>query len=129
MPNICRKNDMAEDYRQRLGEFGERLARLFLSQRGYEVISQNYRTRFGEIDIIAQKENRLFFVEVKTRTTDEFGPPQEAVTRYKLNRLRRTAEIYLLAKNLPNQDFQIDVVSVEIDKANKKAKIRRWPTA
>ncbi|MFH1226048.1 MAG: YraN family protein [bacterium] len=118
---------MAEDYRQRLGEFGERLARLFLSRRGYEIILQNYRTRFGEIDIIAQKENRLFFVEVKTRTTDEFGPPQEAVTRHKLNRLRRTVEIYLSAKNRPNQNWQIDVISVEIDKANKKAKIRRWP--
>ncbi len=120
---------MAENYRQALGKFGERLARVFLSQRGYEVVLQNYRTRFGEIDIIAQKENKLFFVEVKTRTTDEFGPPQESVTRYKLNRLRRAVEIYLLDKNWPNQDWQMDVISVEIDKINKKAKIRRWPIA
>lgn len=120
---------MADDYRQKMGEFGERLARLFLSKRGYEIVLQNYRTRFGEIDIIAQKENKLFFVEVKARTTDEFGPPQEAVTRYKLNRLRRAVEIYLLDKNLSNQDWQIDVISVAIDKEKKKAKIQRWPIA
>lgn len=118
---------MKDDYRQRLGKFGEQLARVFLSKRNYEIILQNYRTRFGEIDIIARKQEKLFFVEVKTRTTNEFGQPQEAVTDYKLNRLRRAVEIYLLEKNLKNSDFQIDAISVEIDKTNKKARIRHFP--
>lgn len=118
---------MAEGYRKKLGEFGERLACNFLKKRGYEIVLQNYYTRFGEIDIIAQKEGRLFFIEVKTRTNDAFGEPQEAVTRYKMNRLGRAVEIYLLDRNLNNPDFQVDVIGVVIDKAGGKAKIKHWP--
>lgn len=118
---------MPAGYRKKLGEFGEKLAGDFLKKRGYEIVLQNYYTRFGEIDIIAQKEGRWFFVEVKTRTNEAFGEPQEAVTNYKMSRLRRAVEIYLLDRNLKNPDFQVDVISVAIDKINKKAKIKHWP--
>ncbi len=118
---------MAEGYCKKLGEFGEKLACDFLKKRGYEIVLQNYYTRFGEIDIIAQKGGRWFFIEVKTRTNDTFGEPQEAVTRYKLNRLGRAVEIYLLDRNLKNPDWQVDVISIIIDKADKKAKIKHWP--
>jgi putative endonuclease len=118
---------MPEGYRKKMGEFGEKLAGDFLKRRGYEIVLRNYYTRFGEIDIIAQKEGRWFFIEVKTRTNEAFGEPQEAVTHYKIRRLSRAVEIYLLDRNLQRADFQIDVIGVAIDRINKKAKIKHWP--
>lgn len=111
-------------YRQRLGEFGENLAGEFLKRRGYKIIFRNYRTRLGEIDLIAEKDKTLFFVEVKTRTTDEFGLPAEAVNRAKLSHLQRAVEIYLSEKRLEDVDWRLEAVSVEIDKKNNKAKIK-----
>lgn len=115
------------NYRQQVGRFGEKLARQFLKRRGYQIITTNYYTRWGEIDLIAQKNERLFFIEVKTRLTNKFGWPEEAVTKTKLDKLIKTAKKYIWDNKLTNPDAQIDIISVEINRTQKRAKIKHWP--
>lgn len=110
--------------RQKLGRYGEMLACEFLMRRGYKIIDKNYRTRGGEIDIIAKEGEVLVFVEVKTRTNNKFGAPEEAIDFYKQNKLAKTAEYYLVYHNVPETDYRIDAIAIEIDLRDKKAKIR-----
>src|SRR3989475_12933852 len=78
-----------------LGEEGERAAARFLEARGYRILERNYRTRRGEIDLIAEDGRILVFVEVKVRLDDRFGGPAAAITRAKQARIARLAQQYL----------------------------------
>src|SRR5438445_10894938 len=78
-----------------LGEEGERVAARFLEARGYRILERNYRTRRGEIDLIAEDGRVLVFVEVKVRLDDRFGGPAAAITRAKQARIARLAQQYL----------------------------------
>jgi len=79
----------------RLGEQGEQLAVKFLKENGYNIVEQNYKTRLGEIDIIARDNDTLVFVEVKTRESIEYGMPHESVNWTKRRRIVRVALLYL----------------------------------
>ncbi len=93
------------------GLAGEVLAARFLRDKGYTVLSSNYRSRFGEIDIIAVDRKQLVFVEVKTRADDSYIEPKEAVTLAKQRKLLRTAAHYLQAYP-SNLQPRFDVVEV-----------------
>lgn len=96
------------------GSSAEDFALKLLRSLGYKILEKNFRSRFGEIDIIAKQEDTLIFVEVKARKSVRFGFPEEAVTREKLRRIRLTGEYYFAThKNLP-QKQRIDVVSLVI---------------
>ena len=94
------------------GRAGEVLARDFLERQGYEIIEGNYRTRFGEIDIVARENDIWIFVEVKTRRGVSFGLPEEAVTFRKQNKIVHAALEYLREKHLSNVSWRIDVISI-----------------
>lgn len=79
---------------KRLGKQGENAACRYLKRSGYKIIERNYKTRFGEVDIIAQKEDTIAFIEVKTRLTDKFGAPAEAVTFAKQRKYALAAQLY-----------------------------------
>lgn len=97
------------------GRVGEDFAVSFLRQHGYKVIERNFRSRFGEIDIIAVDGDTLVFVEVKARWSKKFGAPEEAVTPQKLYKIKRTAEYFSLThKGLPEK-LRIDVVAIEAE--------------
>lgn len=97
-----------------LGKLAEDYAVKLLISNGYKVIDRNFRSKFGEIDIIATLRDVLIFVEVKARWSQKFGLPEEAVTRQKLWKIRRTGEYYcLLHPQLPKK-LRIDVVALEI---------------
>ncbi len=97
-----------------LGKKGEKLACEFLKKKKYKLLEKNYRTPFGEADIIAQDREWVVFIEVKTRTSDSFGVPAEAVTRQKRERYRKIAKCYWLEKGVePNARF--DVIEVWAD--------------
>ncbi len=98
------------------GQRGEDAAVAFLKKRGYRIIVRNYRTRYGELDIIARHRKTLVFVEVKTRHGDEFGRPEEAVTPRKLATLERCAQVYLL-ESRSSADYRFEVVSVMLSPA------------
>lgn len=107
-----------------LGNKAEDYACQLLVQNSYKIIERNFHSRFGEVDIIATKDNTLFFVEVKARWNNKFGLPEEAVTPTKLWKIQKTAEYYAsINKNLP-QKMQILVVALEIvGTSAKSAKI------
>ena len=97
-----------------LGKKGEKLVADYLKKQGCKIIKKNYRTPFGEADIIAKDGDELAFVEVKTRTSDLYGTPSEAVGREKRQRYYRIAEFYWLqTKEEPNARF--DVAEVYAD--------------
>jgi putative endonuclease len=102
-----------------LGKKGEELAVRFLKKEGYRIIDKNYRTPFGEIDIIADDGGVLVFVEVKTRSGDVFGSPFEAVDRRKRDKIRKVALCYLKKiKKEPAARF--DVLSIDCECGEKK---------
>ena len=88
------------DDKKLLGKIGEDLAVSLLFAEGYKILDRNFRSHFGEIDIVCEKEGVVYFVEVKTRTCDIFGEPAEAVNKIKKQRMIKTAEYYLMVKKL-----------------------------
>src|SRR2546425_8785272 len=92
-----------------LGEEGERAAARFLEARGYRILERNYRTRRGEIDLIAEDGRMLVFVEVKVRLDDRFGGPAAAITRAKQARIARLAQQYLVWRRGGGPPCPVDV--------------------
>ena len=95
-----------------LGQQGEALACRYLSRQGYRVIARNYRTRLGEIDIIAEEQGTLVFVEVKTRRGHQCGHPFEAVTPAKCRQISKAALQYLAETGREGQAARFDVVAI-----------------
>lgn len=119
---------MADTYRQDLGKSAEDLACQELARRGYVILDRRYRTRLGEIDVIARDGGTLVFVEVKARVGDEFGAPEDAITPQKQWRMTRMAETYLMARRLGDDvDCRFDVVAV--DAAQEPAVITVYQSA
>ena len=100
--------------RKRLGDAGEEIATRELVRRGYVVRERNWRCPEGELDIIAEQGESLVFVEVRTRRGDRFGTPEESITLAKRAHLIAAAQTYLQAHSLPDRDWRIDVVAVEM---------------
>lgn len=102
--------------RQILGKLGEDLAAAELERRGYAITARRYRTRCGEIDIVAEQAEVLVFVEVKTRENAEFGTAAEAVTRRKQRKVTRMANDYLTREGIVDRPCRFDVVTVMLDR-------------
>ncbi len=100
-----------------IGRKGEEIATKYLKKRGYEILERNFKSkRWGEIDIVAIKDDVLVFVEVKARVGSKYGEPQEAVTPFKLRALKRTGQYYRIEHpNLP-EALRIDVVAITLDR-------------
>lgn len=102
---------------------GEKLASEYLKKQGYKIIENNFRKGYGEIDIIALDKDTLVFVEVKTKTSDTFGTPFEAITPFKIRALERTSLFYKKLHPEYPEALRIDAVSVILDKDNNPVKI------
>jgi putative endonuclease len=98
--------------RRALGQLGEELAVQHLQGCGYLILERNYRCAYGEVDIIAQDQERLAFVEVRARRGTAFGTPEESVTPRKQERLATVARNYLQEMGYADVDWGIDVVAV-----------------
>ena len=98
--------------RQSLGQRGEELAARALEARGYTILARNYRTPIGELDIVARDRQHLLFVEVKTRRTETFGAPAEAVGAHKQGQIVRAAKWYLANARYPELQPRFDVIAV-----------------
>ena len=94
------------------GKFGESVAALYLEKQGYQVIEKNFRCRLGEVDIICKKNNQIVFVEVKTRTSDQYGAPSEAVTKDKVGKIRKVAALYMMSEKITNYQVKFDVMEI-----------------
>jgi len=109
--------------RRDTGILGEKLARDFLSQKGYRIVETNFRCPQGEIDIIARDKDCLVFVEVRTKKSLSFGAPEESITPSKMERLRVTAAHYYQTHDDLPPLWRIDVVAVELDQKGKPSRI------
>lgn len=98
-----------------IGKLGEVQAVDFLKNQGFKIIETNFRSKFGEIDIIAVENNTLVFVEVKSRSSRMFGLPEEAVGYRKLVHLQKTAAHFRLNRQYLPESERIDVVAIETD--------------
>jgi putative endonuclease len=107
---------MAEDQRQCLGKLGENLACAALKQRGYAIIARRYRTKLGEIDIVARDGDTTVFVEVKLRTGTDFGGGAVAVNAAKQRKVAQMAMNYLVRHRLDDRPCRFDVVTIDIDR-------------
>lgn len=96
-----------------IGEKGEIIASLFLEEKGYEIIVRNWNLHYGcELDIIAYKNHQLHFVEVKTRQSDGFAPPEYAVNRVKISNMMRAARLFMRDNKMHNIPYQLDCVAI-----------------
>ncbi len=111
-----------------LGFVAEGLAAKFLESRGYKIIGHNYRKPWGEIDVIAQKEGIIIFVEVKANSKSNSGFEAELRADWdKMRKVVRTARTYLIDKKYPtDQEWQVDIVSVTFDRGRGVAKIKHF---
>ncbi len=93
------------------GRLGEEKAIEFLKKNGYKILERNYKTKIGEIDIIATKNKKIIFIEVKTRSSVNFGRPEEAVGKKKLKKIENVAQIYLQSKKI-NLPYSFEILSI-----------------
>lgn len=105
-------------YKQNIGKIGEDAATKFLKKLGYKILCRNFRNSYGEVDIIAKDKSCTVFIEVKTRTSVDFGYPSEAVDCRKQNKIIMVAQTY--PKISYNSYIRFDIVEVYIDKNSKK---------
>ena len=103
-----------------LGSKGEELAADLLRNNGYKILYQNYKTKLGEIDIIARDKDIICFIEVKTRSSDRFGFGSEAVSRIKQRQIAKSALYFLKEKRLLDKRARFDVVSLDCSSEEPK---------
>ena len=115
--------------RGRLGRWGEEHARRYLEGKGYTVSATNYRSRWGEVDIVSRLGEELVFVEVKTRRGIAFGTPEESITAAKSQRLIATAQDYLQKNGLEQSRWRIDLISIHLDETGKLLEVNHLENA
>lgn len=100
--------------KQEIGKLGEDIATNFLTEKGYAILDRNFECRQGEIDIIAKDKEEMVFIEVKTRTSNKYGAPSEAVNKIKQKHMLQSIKYYLYIKGLSEKFIRIDVIEVYI---------------
>lgn len=106
------------------GRKGEKLAGKYLEKKGFKILETNFKVKGGEADLVAEFQGRTVVVEVKTRTTGRFGPPQSAVNRRKFKRLVLAGTVFCRMKSLPVNSLRIDVIAIEMN--GKERAIRHF---
>ena len=109
--------------KQQFGKRGESLAARHLKRNGYRIIEKNFRTKQGEIDIIAKDKDTIVFVEVKSRKTDRFGNPKWAITPRKQHKISMVALQYLKATQQINAKARFDVVSINRARESRRVEL------
>lgn len=117
--------------KRKTGDLGENIASLWLVKRGFRILSRNYRLKYGELDIVAEKDKVIHFVEVKSvkrfigqKASEDEYEAEENVHPWKLKRLYTTINIFLENYKLDELDWQLDIVVVELDDEKKAGRVR-----
>lgn len=109
-----------------VGVTGEKIASEYLIKNGYQILRQNYYTHWGEIDIIAVKSKTVTFVEVKTRVGTALGKPYEAVNKFKIQKLMRSINLFLLQNNYKDYKLSLDVISIVLSENRVIEKLKHY---
>ncbi len=104
--------------KRQIGAIGEKIAQKYLINKKYKIITTNFYTKRGEIDIIATENNYLIFIEVKTRTNNKYGTPGMAVNSVKINHMKLAAKVFLMLNKFEKYKIRFDVIEIIIK--NKK---------
>lgn len=112
------RNSPQNVYKKVLGKVGEKTAEKYLKKQGYKIIETNYKTPLGEADIICSYKDTLIFIEVKTRSGDEFGTGKEAVTLNKQKRYVKIAQYFTVKEKLTNVNIRFDVIEIQNGEIN-----------
>ena len=112
------------NHAKKLGSWGEDHAQKWLEARGFEFVARNVSTEYGEIDLVMRKENRLHFVEVKTRRTKQYGNPEDAITGTKLTHMVDSAQRFLQQHPEYEGDWQMDVLAIFVPSKSEAVEIR-----
>lgn len=108
-----------------VGNLGEEIAIKYLKTKGFKILTNKfYAKKFGELDIVAEKNKKLHFIEVKTRSSRVFGLPEESITHHKKRRIENSVYYYLSKNNITHDNFQIDCIAIELNHETKKASVR-----
>jgi putative endonuclease len=129
MDTMARSQSAGKGARQGLGRTGERLAAEKLERCGYHILERNFRCPHGEIDLIAEQQQELVFVEVKTRRGTAYGRPEEAVTVRKQRKIVQVALYYLDIHACSERSWRVDVVAVQMSVSGKLEEIRIYEHA
>jgi len=108
----------------KIGKYGEDLASKYLEAKGYKIKERNYRTFLGEIDIVCEYKGNIVFVEVKTRRSEKFGYPEEAINLNKQQKIIKNALCYLSKYHLWEKNCSFDVILISISKNRDLKKIK-----
>ncbi|MCB9803132.1 YraN family protein [Candidatus Nomurabacteria bacterium] len=110
-------------FKKNLGKLGEKIARQYYQSLGWKVLIQNFYTRYGELDLVLEKNQKILIVEVKTRNNTNFGFGEESVSNKKIKNLKAAWQIFKMKNKITiNCDLEICVIEIK----NKKAKIYRF---
>jgi putative endonuclease len=117
---------------QQIGKKGEKVAEKFLMKHGFKILDRNYTKKWGEIDLVALKDKKLYFIEVKSVSRENLSgeifdkyKPEDNMHQWKMQRMSRTIQTYLLDKKIEeNIEWQVDLVVVFLDLKNKKARVK-----
>jgi putative endonuclease len=107
--------DKSNKNKKDVGKEGEEIAVQFLAKKGFKILEKNYHYGHGEIDIIADDNGVLVFVEVKTRLNLEYGEPEYAINKKKIQQIKKMAELYLFDKEKEEADCRFDVVAIILE--------------
>jgi len=104
--------------KQALGRLGESLAAEFLEKLGYSIIERNFRTPYGELDLVSKHGDVIIFTEVKTRASSSLGPPEISINHKKAEHIRSSAEYYIQQHPEMSDEWRIDVISIQMKSKN-----------
>ena len=111
--------------KQKIGEIGEDIACTFLIKQGFIILERNYTKKWGEMDIVGRKDNKIYFFEVKSTSIENYRP-EDNMHPWKVKRLSRTIQTYLLERKIPkNMDWQFDLLAVFLNFEKREAKVKR----
>ena len=111
--------------KQQLGKWGEGKARIYLERKGVKILDSNFRTPYGELDLIGLEDSQVVFFEVKTRSSDAFGFGEQSITKKKQEHLIDSAEAYIQEHPHLGEDWRIDAIVIDGNPSRKK-NIIRW---
>ncbi len=115
------------NHNQNYGKIGEEIAKQYLLRNGYEIVHKNYHIGRDEVDLIAEHNNNIIFVEVKTRLSSSFGLAEYHFSHKKICFLRRSSWKYCAARDIPEENIRIEGIAINLDLYNKMANIKHFP--
>ena len=114
-----------KNFNLQTGQIGEELAAEFLGKKGYKVIERNFRTRFGEIDLIVKKDKVLIFVEVKCSASD-YRKPEWQISKRKIQQVKKMSHVYLATHKIRYTNLRIDAICITLKGDNQLLKIQHY---